>query len=298
MKHFIAIIISVILLSGFVFSDAQISINSESRSLYDKLEELDSALFSTVYSCNPEKNITFFTEDFEFYHDKSGLTKSRKAFMQALEKNFCGEQNQKLRRVVVPGSLKVCRINNYGAVQTGEHRFYVTEKGQPEKLTGEAKFAHLWRLENGQWKISRVLSYDHREAGSKISTTLKELFDTIAHMDSLLFEAFNAHDLKKLQAGFTTDLEFYHDKDGLIDYTKTGEGFKRMFAQNDGMKRDLIKGSLEVYPTNNYGAIEVGSHRFCHLENGKNDCGTFPFIMLWQKQESGWKISRVISYDH
>ena len=71
MKHFIAIIISVILLSGFVFSNAQTSINSESRSLYDKLEELDSALFSTVYTCNPEKNITFFTEDFEFYHDKT-----------------------------------------------------------------------------------------------------------------------------------------------------------------------------------------------------------------------------------
>jgi hypothetical protein len=71
-----------------------------------------------------------------------------------------------------------------------------------------------------------------------------------------------------------------------------------MFAQNNGIKRELIEGSLEVYPINNYGAIEIGAHKFCHFENGKNDCGTFPFIMIWQRQADAWKISRVISYNH
>jgi hypothetical protein len=28
-------------------------------------------------------------------------------------------------------------------------------------LTGAAKFIHVWLLENGQWKFSRGISYDH-----------------------------------------------------------------------------------------------------------------------------------------
>ena len=274
------------------------SSNHASPVLYTKLAELDSILFANVYTCNPDKNVTFFTEDLEFYHDKGGLTRSRKIFMEGLEKNFCGEQNQKLRRELVKGSLKVCPINNYGAIQTGEHRFYVTEKGQPERLTGIARFAHIWKLENGEWRISRVLSYDHKEVGSKVSTVTKELYDSIAHMDTILSEAFNAHDHGKLSALFTEDIEFYHDKDGLIDHHQSDEGFKRMFDQNNGIKRELVQGSFEVYPIKDYGAVEIGAHQFCHIESGKKDCGTFPFIMLWQKHNEGWKISRVISYNH
>src|SRR6266487_2436136 len=294
----VALFISLLPNSAKAQTPAQSTANVAPKDLYNALAELDSILFATVYTCNPGKAASFFTDDLEFYHDRGGLTKSRKTFIEQLKKNFCNEANPKLRRELVKGSLKVCTINNYGAVQVGEHCFYVTEKGQPEKLDGEAKFAHIWKLENGEWRISRVLSFDHKEPGSDAPTVTKELHDTIAHMDSLLFEVFNAHDLQKLQAGFTNDLEFFHDKDGLLDYNQVGEGFKKMFHQNNGISRELVKGSLKVYPINNYGAIEIGSHKFCHIENGKNDCGIFPFIMIWQRQADGWKISRVISYNH
>src|SRR4030095_10261132 len=189
------------------------SAKSASKQLYDQLAELDSILFATVYTCNPAKASSFFTEDLEFYHDKGGVTKTRKTFLEALERNFCGEQRQKLRRELVKASLRVFPIKNYGAVQIGDHRFFVTENGQPEKLTGIAKFVHLWQLKNGEWKISRVFSFDHKEIRSGAPPSSKELHDSIARMDSLLFAAYNAHDLKKLMSGFTNDLEFYHDKD-------------------------------------------------------------------------------------
>jgi len=288
---------SIIALFICLLSAIGVNAQTSSKELYDKLAEMDSVLFANVYTCNTAKNVTFFAEDLEFYHDKGGLTKSRKTFLELQEKNFCGEQGLKLRRELVKGSLRICSIHNYGVLQTGEHRFYITENGQ-ETLTGTAKFAHVWKLENGEWRISRVLSYDHKEPGSEIPTAPKELYDVISHMDSIMFEAFNAHDPEKLKAMFTEDLEFYHDKDGLGNYQQTNKNFKSMFEQNNGIKRELIKGSFEVYPINNYGAIEIGTHKFCHIENGKNDCGTFPFIMIWQKGPDGWKVSRVISYNH
>ncbi len=127
-----------------------------------------------------------------------------------------------------------------------------------------------------------------------------ELYDEIAYMDSVLFAAFNAHDPEKLQSVFSEDLEFYHDKGGLAGYAQTMENFKKLFSTNKttGLRRDLVKGSLEVYPIKDYGAIEICLHRFCHLENGKNDCGTFKNTMVWQLKNGQWKVTRVISYDH
>ena len=138
---------------------------------------------------------------------------------------------------------------------------------------------------------------------SKLSPRESEsngLYNEIAHMDSVMFDAFNAHDLDKLKTTFSEDLEFYHDKGGLADYEQTMINFKSMFEKNKntGLRRDLVKGSLEVYPIKDYGAVETCLHRFCHVENGKDDCGVFKNVMVWQYKNGVWKVTRVVSYDH
>ena len=125
-----------------------------------------------------------------------------------------------------------------------------------------------------------------------------DVYREIAHMDSVLFNAFNNRDLEKFKTLFTEDLEFYHDKGGLTDYNYTINSLKNTIAQNNGLRRELIKGSLEAYCIKDYGAVQIGSHTFCHPENGKMDCGTFKFVHVWKKINNEWKISRVISYDH
>lgn len=128
----------------------------------------------------------------------------------------------------------------------------------------------------------------------------KALYEEILLQDSILFAAFNAHDSRKLMEHFTEDLEFYHDKSGLSDFTQTGKDFAQLFSQNEttGLRRELVSGSMEVYPIGEYGAVETCLHRFCHEENGKQDCGTFKNIMIWKRSSEGWKVTRVISYDH
>lgn len=126
------------------------------------------------------------------------------------------------------------------------------------------------------------------------------LYNTILHMDSVMFDAFNAHDLEKLKTTFSNDLEFYHDNGGLTNYQETMENFQKLFEKNKstGLRRDMIQGSLEVYPIKNFGAVEICRHRFCHIENSKNDYGVFKNIMTWQYKGGQWKVNRVISVDH
>ena len=135
---------------------------------------------------------------------------------------------------------------------------------------------------------------------SRYSPESNELYNQIARMDSIMFEAFNAHDIEKLKTTFSENLEFYHDKGGLAGYEQTMNNFKTLFEKNKntGLRRDLVKGSLEVYPIKDYGAVEICLHRFCHVENGKNDCGVFKNVMVWQNNNGAWKVTRVISYDH
>jgi hypothetical protein len=75
-------------------------------------------------------------------------------------------------------------------------------------------------------------------------------------------------------------------------------GFESNFVKNNGLRRDLVDGTLEVYPIANYGAIETGAHTFCHVEGGRNDCGTFRFLHVWRKKNGRWQITRAVSYGH
>ena len=127
----------------------------------------------------------------------------------------------------------------------------------------------------------------------------KALYDTIAHMDSILFNAANTQDLETMKSLFTEDLEFYHDASGLAGYEKTISNFQNLFTNYKSTRRVLVPGSMEVYPIKDYGAIQTGLHQFCRLENGVlKDCGTFKFLHIWKRTPTGWKISRVVSYNH
>lgn len=134
--------------------------------------------------------------------------------------------------------------------------------------------------------------------GSVPKAQNQQLYDEITRMDAAMFEAFNAHDLDALMSLFSEKLEFYHDTGGLQSYGDVKAGFKQIFDRKDGLHRELVKGSLEVYPIKDYGAIEVGTHRFRHMENGREEIGTFKFLHIWEKKEGKWRVIRVVSYGH
>jgi ketosteroid isomerase-like protein len=139
----------------------------QTQALTDEIAAADLALFSAFFDrCDLEALKGMVTDDFEMFHDKNGyMTKSGKEFLDGIA-GTCARQktgeDYRARRELVPGSLKVYPLSNYGAVEVGVHRFYQLLPGKPEKLVEVSQFTHVWKKDESGWKIARVLSYDHR----------------------------------------------------------------------------------------------------------------------------------------
>ena len=124
------------------------------------------------------------------------------------------------------------------------------------------------------------------------------LYETIKELDQRLFAAFNAADLEATKSFFAEDLEFYHDKGGFSNYAQFVTSLDSLFHQAVRPQRTLIPESLEVYPIKDYGAIQVATHRFCVVENGRTSCANFKFVHIWRHRDGTWKVTRSISFDH
>lgn len=131
--------------------------------LFTTVAELDEAVFTTFNQCASaaqlEKHAGYFATDVEFYHDTGGVTWTREAMLANTAKYACG----KIRRELVAGSLKVFPIKDHGAIAQGVHRFCQLDSG---KCEGMADFVMVWRHQDDQWLVTRVLSYGHRPAST------------------------------------------------------------------------------------------------------------------------------------
>jgi len=142
---------------------------AQSQALFDEIAAADKALFAAVFNtCDVKALRELVADDFEFYHDKDGLSETSGAqFLDDLAKHC--ERIEKgvdfrARRELVKGSMAVYPLNNYGAVETGRHDFYAIEEGKPDRLTESAQFLQLWKKDGDRWKLTRVVSYDHKLA--------------------------------------------------------------------------------------------------------------------------------------
>ena len=126
--------------------------------LFRAIEHMDSMLFNAFNSCDTIAAKQFFTKDLEFYHDKGGLTDYEEN-MRSIRIRC--EQDFVVRRELVRETMEVFPIKSYGAIQIGSHKFFVKNKGEKERLDGTFRFVHVWRKEDGTWKIARVVSFDH-----------------------------------------------------------------------------------------------------------------------------------------
>jgi hypothetical protein len=138
--------------------------------LTEAIAARDAELFDLFFlGCDPVRLRTMLTPDVEFYHDKDGFVfRNADEFVTGYAK-MCEAKKVpdawRSRRELVAASLAVDPVPGHGAIETGEHVFYERKGDGPEKLVGRARFAMVWKLDGGAWKLSRILSYAHAAAG-------------------------------------------------------------------------------------------------------------------------------------
>ena len=168
MKHRVTLVFLVFFFVLFLFSltsaaKAQVSENS---ALFKTVMALDSQLFAEGFNqCRLERFEKLAAPDLEFFHDKGGR-QNRAEFLQASRTNICGNPNSRPVRTLVPGSTQVFILENngalYGAIQQGVHRFHTQGQDPAKQGYTDAKFSHVWILNQGVWQLKTALSFDHR----------------------------------------------------------------------------------------------------------------------------------------
>ena len=140
---------------------------SRQRELEKEMLTMDTLLFEKTFNqCDLSVLDDILDDDFEFYHDEGGVD-GRDDFMAAIKNNICSSKDKKPIRKLVDGSMQVYRLQDngqtYGALQRGIHEFFIKEPGKELYRTNIAQFTHLWLRQGEQWKLKRVLSFDHKE---------------------------------------------------------------------------------------------------------------------------------------
>ena len=159
----------ILFLFCFITLSCLVSAQVEQTSvLYKTILEKDSLLFNIGFNtCDISQFEKLLSENFEFFHDKSGVS-DRKKFLNDLKNGLCkSPETYQSRRELIPEKTQVFALYNqgelYGAIQYGEHRFYEKMEGKAEQYASTAKFTHVWMIEDGKWKLKSGLSYDHHK---------------------------------------------------------------------------------------------------------------------------------------
>lgn len=143
LKKYLLLIIAVI---NYSQSHAQ------TNDLYETVLKLDSTFFLAYNTCDIQKQEAFYSDSIEFYHDKSGLSTSKKEILENTKKYICG----KVTRELVKGSVEVSPIPGYGAIELGSHMFHNDQ--EKDAVSHPSKFVIVWRNNNSKWSITKVIS--------------------------------------------------------------------------------------------------------------------------------------------
>lgn len=150
--------ITALLIAIVVFGAAhaqQANQKHQDKELFAFVLKLDSSWFAH-FNKNIDSFSSFVDTSLEFYHDKSGLT--------FYADNIAAFKRMKtttpdLTRELLPKTMEVYVIPNYGIVQIAQHRFCHKENGKMD--CGVFKFIHTWKKTDQGWKVTRIISVDH-----------------------------------------------------------------------------------------------------------------------------------------
>ncbi len=141
------------------------------------------------------------------------------------------------------------------------------------------------------------------QAVDAVPETQESVAANLKQLDAKLFKAaFETCEMDVVSGLLADDLEFYHDRDGL-SYTTADAFIADVKRDCGGGKRVLVEDSLTTHMIGDFGAMQHGRHEFHQVMPDGSSIAREKgvFMHMWKRDAAGpagWKISRVISYDH
>jgi ketosteroid isomerase-like protein len=129
----------------------------------------------------------------------------------------------------------------------------------------------------------------------------------VRQFDTAFWDAYNQCDIKKLVQLNTDDMEFYHDKGGvMIGKAKFAAAMENNICGNPAqrVRREAVADTLRIFPMHDngklYGAVVSGEHQFYNSAKGGPEtlAGRALFTHMLLLKDGTWKVSRVLSYSH
>lgn len=124
--------------------------------LFDEITHMDSLQFGAFNARNLDQLMNYFDNSLELYQDNTGVRnfdQAKQAFGGLFKMNYV------LTRKLIPGTMEVYPIKDYGAIETGQHTFSHMENGQLQAFT--YKFMQIWQKKDGVWRVTREITYGH-----------------------------------------------------------------------------------------------------------------------------------------
>jgi CubicO group peptidase (beta-lactamase class C family) len=152
---------------SIIFSSASAAQLDKKLELYTTILIKDSLLFNVGFNtCDLSQFKSLLSKNLKFLHDKNGIS-DKKEYLYNLKNGLCNSPDKYVaRRELIKNRTEIYPLYKndtlYGAIQNGAHRFYDTIAGKEEKFASSAKFSNVWLLENGQWKLTESVSFDHQ----------------------------------------------------------------------------------------------------------------------------------------
>lgn len=148
-------------------SAAQAVPQEQENDLGAVLMPLDQRIFEAAFlTCDEGVLRDLLSDDLEFYHDLYGMIAGDIEDFLAGTLPDCIARSEGrsayTERRLVPGSMEVRRIGDWGAIQTGQHTFHGRDDQGHDIFLERGTFMHVWEKTSNNWRIKRVISYDHK----------------------------------------------------------------------------------------------------------------------------------------
>ena len=134
-----------------------------------------------------------------------------------------------------------------------------------------------------------------------VSTTLP-VEQQALEAESTFWHVYNTCDLEKMETMLAEDIEFYHDKSGLLQGASALlDAVKNNICSGDiTLRREAVSENIAFFPLHSVGAIASGEHVFYSKKGDQPEYldTRAKFFHLWVLENNKWIIKRAFSYDH